>query len=84
MQCFLENGDMCLWAIFQLQEIMKIFDMFFGNCTEIRMDAYQYTNYKSNDLLGRIYKSTHSNIQKGMDSHWDKDLLCLPAVQSKS
>lgn len=58
--------------------------MFFGNCTEIWMDAYQYTNYKSNDLWGRIYKSTHSDIQKGMDSHWDKDLLCSPAVQSES
>lgn len=58
--------------------------MFFGNCTEIRMDAYQYTNYKSNDLQGRIYKSTHSDMLKGMDSYWDEDLLCSPAVQSKS
>lgn len=66
---------MCVFQQFcGYKRLQKIFAMFIGNCTEMRMDSYQCTDYKSKDLRGRIYKNTHSEVQKRMDSYLGEGL----------
>lgn len=74
--------EMCVFGQFSsYKRLWEIFDIFIGNRTEIRMDSYACTNYKSKDLRGRIYKSTHSEVQKRMDFHL-REGLALFATSS--
>lgn len=49
--------------------------MFFGNCTEIRMDAYQCTNYKSNDLEVGFTRVTDSHMKIRNGFSLEKDFI---------